>query len=56
MTAGPFTTPTGPVGPWDQLSKNERTWIEFIRIISGGCDPKVTPERVRRLTELLDAG
>ena len=56
MNEGLFTTPTGPVGPWDQLSKNEKTWIEFIRVISGGRDPKVTPERVRKLRELLDAG
>ena len=56
MKDGPFTIPTGPVGPWDQLSKNEQTWIEFIRIISGGGDPKITPERARRLRELLDAG
>ena len=51
-----FTVPTGPVGPWDQLSKNEKAWIEFIRVISCGSDPKITPARVRALTELLDAG
>ena len=26
-----FTVPMGPVGPWDQLSANEKAWIEFIR-------------------------
>lgn len=56
MNDGPFLLPTSPIGPWDQLSENERTWIEFIRVISGGRDPKVTPERVRRLRGVLDAG
>ena len=56
MNDGHFILPKSPVGPWDQLSANEKTWIEFIRVISGGRDPKVTPERVRRLRELLDAG
>ncbi|PYF09135.1 hypothetical protein C8J30_1106 [Rhodobacter viridis] len=51
-----FMVPTGPLGPWDQLSENEKAWIEFIRVISGGRDPKVTPARVRALRELLDAG
>lgn len=56
MTNSPFMIPTSPLGPWDKLSENERSWIEFIRVISGGRDPKVTPERVRRMRELLDAG
>ena len=56
MNDAPFMIPTSPMGAWDQLSKNEKTWIEFVRVISGGCDPKVTPERVRKLRELLDAG
>ena len=56
MSAGAITLPTAPVGPWDQLSVNEKAWIEFIRVISGGRDPKVTPERVRALRDLLDAG
>lgn len=51
-----FTVPMGPVGPWDQLSANEKAWIEFIRVISCGSDPKVTPSRVRALRELLDMG
>ncbi|ETD86402.1 helix-turn-helix domain-containing protein [Rhodobacter capsulatus] len=51
-----FMAPTGPLGPWDQLSENEKTWIEFIRVISGGRDPKLTPARVRALRELLDVG
>lgn len=51
-----FTLPTDPSGPWDQLTMNEQTWIEFIRVISGGRDPKITPNRVRALRQLLDAG
>ena len=51
-----FTVPTSPVGPWDQLSSNEKAWIEFIRIISCGSDPRITPARVRALRALLDAG
>jgi hypothetical protein len=50
-----FTLPTAPrAGPWDHLSKNEQTWIEFIRVISNGSDPRVTPDRVRALREFLD--
>lgn len=51
-----FTVPTAPVGPWDQLTENEKAWIEFIRVISCGSDPKITPSRVNALTKLLDAG
>jgi len=53
---GVFTVPMGPVGPWDQLSENEQAWIEFIRVISCGSDPKITPKRVGALMALLDAG
>ena len=50
-----FRLPTAPeVGPRDHLTKNEKTWIEFIRVISNGSDPRVTPDRVRALRELLD--
>jgi hypothetical protein len=49
-----FILPTAPAGPWDHLTKNEHTWIEFIRVISNGSDPKVTPKRVRALRVLLD--
>ena len=56
MNDGHFMLPTSPTGTWEDLTANERGWIEFIRVISGGRDPKVTPERVRRLRELLDAG
>lgn len=50
-----FTLPTAPAaGSWDHLTKNERTWIEFIRVISGGSDPRLTPDRVRSLREIMD--
>jgi hypothetical protein len=50
-----FILPTAPAaGPWNQLTKNEQTWIEFIRVISNGSDPRVTPARVRALRLLLD--
>lgn len=51
-----FMLPTAPLGAWDHLTINEGTWIEFIRVISGGRDPRITPERVRALRQLLDAG
>lgn len=51
-----FTLPTAPAGPWDQLTVNEQAWIECIRVISGGRDPKITPHRVRAMRQLLDAG
>lgn len=51
-----FTLPTAPAGQWDQLTANEKAWIEFIRIISCGSDPRITPSRVSALTKLLDAG
>jgi hypothetical protein len=51
-----FTLPTSPSGKWDQLTANEQAWIEFIRIISCGSDPKVTPSRMRALREALDVG
>ncbi len=49
-----ITLPTAPAGPWDHLTKNEWTWIEFIQVISNGSDPRITPDRVRALRELLD--
>lgn len=51
-----FTLPTAPAGPWDQLTTNEKAWIEFIRVISCDSDPRITPTRVRAPRELLDAG
>jgi hypothetical protein len=50
-----FRLPTAPVaGPWDHLTEDEKTWIEFIRIISNGSNPPATPARVRALRLLLD--
>lgn len=51
-----FTVPTAPAGPWNKLTPNEQAWIEFIRVISCGSDPRLTPARVRALRALLDAG
>jgi hypothetical protein len=56
MSDGIFFVPTAPSGTWEDLTPNERAWIEFIRVISNGSDPKITPTRVRALRELLDAG
>ena len=56
MSDGIFTIPTSPTGTWEELTPNERAWIEFIRVISNGTDPRITPARVRALRELLDAG
>jgi hypothetical protein len=49
-----FTLPTAPAGPWDQPAFNERAWIEFIRIMSCGSDPKITPPRVNALMAHLE--
>lgn len=51
-----FMLPTAPAGRWDQLTMNEQTWIEFLRVISNASDPKVTPNRVRALRHFPDAG
>lgn len=56
MSDTTFTLPSAPSGRWEELSRNEQAWIEFIRVISCGSDPKITPSRVRALRELLDAG
>lgn len=53
MTGEVFSVPTAPNGPWEQISSNERTWIEFIRVISCGSDPRLSVEMVRKLTDLL---
>lgn len=50
-----FTLPTAPTAKWEELTENEKAWIEFIRVISCGSDPGITPTRVRALRELLDA-
>lgn len=56
MTIPLFTTPSAPasLNRWEDLTANEQAWIEFIRVISCGRDPRVTPARVTALRELLD--
>ena len=56
MEATTFTLPTAPFGSWEELTPNERAWVEFIRIISCGGDTRVTPARIRALREALDIG
>lgn len=56
MNDAPFILPKAPAGSWEELTENEKAWIEFIRVISGGRDPGITRARVRSLRELLDAG
>ncbi|MBL4930049.1 hypothetical protein JI744_18275 [Tabrizicola sp. KVB23] len=56
MSEGKLVVPAGPAGPWHQLTENEKAWIEMIRVISGGRDPRITLSRVEALTKLLDAG
>ncbi|KPQ05854.1 MAG: hypothetical protein HLUCCA12_13820 [Rhodobacteraceae bacterium HLUCCA12] len=51
-----LTLPTAPSGSREELTPNEQAWIEFIRIISCGSDPTITPSRVRALCNFLDAG
>ena len=54
MTGTPFTTPRHMVPNWEHLTENERGWIEFMRIISGGRDPGIDLERVQALREVLE--
>ena len=54
MSAIMFTAPTSPAGPWDQLTENEKAWVEFIRVVSGGRDPKITLARVQALREAIE--
>ena len=50
-----FILPTAPAGSWDQLSENERAWIEFIRVITCGSDPAPTLARVSALRALFES-
>ena len=54
MIGSVFTAPRSPVESWNDLSKNEQAWVEFLRVISGGSDPAITLQRVRALRQLLD--
>lgn len=56
MSEGKFMVPTSPTGKWEELSANEKVWIEFIRVISGGTDPRLTSTRLQALKDLIDAG
>jgi hypothetical protein len=51
-----FTVPISPAGPWDQRIENEKAWIKFIWVISCRRDPRITPTRVKALSEMLDTG
>ena len=51
-----FAPPKAPSGSWEDLTPNARAWIEFIRIISCGSDPRITPARICALREALDMG
>ena len=51
-----FMLPSASSGTWEDLTPNERAWIEFIRAIACGSDPRVTPARVRALRDALDIG
>lgn len=54
MSDTPFTTLRHLVPNWAHLTDNEKGWIEFIRIISYGRDPRITPDHVRALGKMLD--
>lgn len=54
MSEHMITVPTAPTDMWEHLTRNEQAWVEFIRTISAGRDPKPTPRCVRVLTDLLD--
>lgn len=56
MTDSIIITPRAPLERWEDLTENEKQWIEFIRVISAGRDPGITLKRVQALRELLDAG
>jgi hypothetical protein len=44
-----FTVPLSPLPCWEDLTLNEQGWIEFIRVVADGKDPKINLERVRAL-------
>lgn len=56
MSSNIFMAPKAPSPIWEELSANEKAWIEFIRVISAGRDPRVTPARIRALRDLIDTG
>ena len=54
MTDSPFITPRHPLERWEDLSENEKDWIEYIRVISAGRDPKISLERIGALQQVID--
>jgi hypothetical protein len=54
VSAPEIVAPRAPAGPWESLSRNEQAWIEFIRVISCGRDPRLTTARVAALRTLLE--
>lgn len=56
MSGVAFTLPCSPSGEWESLTRNEQAWIEMIRVISNGRDPRLTLTRAQVLRELLDSG
>ncbi|SEM41281.1 hypothetical protein SAMN04488077_104244 [Roseovarius tolerans] len=39
----------------EELSENERAWLEFLRMISLDCDPALTLRRVQLLRRVCAA-
>lgn len=54
MTETLFVAPVAPTGRWEDMTENEKAWVEFIRVISNGTDPRITSGRVRAMRALLD--
>jgi hypothetical protein len=38
----------------DDITSNERTWVEFLRLVSADSDPPPTLTRVQRLRSVFD--
>lgn len=51
-----FAAPAHParLSGWDDLTPNERGWIEMIRVISAGSDPAVDLESTAALRQVPD--
>lgn len=51
-----FVAPAPPshLKRWEDLTANERGWLEMIRVISNGTDPAVDPDAVVALRDALD--
>jgi len=53
MTRSGFTLPAPHAPLPSPLSENERTWIEFLRLLSLDGDPPVTLRAVQALRHVL---